>query len=1211
MTGVNSMVSAYSLVPGKEKELAVSSARSELKDCMQQLLQLEQQLEQQMLGTLRLQMQGIQGFARLCAGDQFEITIRCGTRQKWKCRGKILKDNVQSWDCSEQLFRPGLHEPLVIRAVELRGLTKKICLGEKQCELRHLLAARPQLMSICLNTTGTLKLHLIATWNPLHMPATDVSGKSATLGSVGVGGGLTKSKSFLGSSTSLLARWTGSGSHHQPGTLSNNYSGLSKSISSYNVGTMNSLGGVHGVGGPGSHMGTLSGGSIASGQMEILDVDYYHHPHLFNGSETGARLARQSSALSERLRPTRPHSYHPSNGGPCLTPIPSPTGGSPCPEESPRALSPDNGSVAGEQENSRAESHVDSVSGADPSSGHHSTAMVNSATSPTAGNNVSAVAMDGNRAPALGQQSAGTPSSTSSRGSSIHLTGTSSSGFGSSSSYCGSSMPNSTLTSPDCESPPATNSYCNDDDDNHHHRHHCPRPSTSTNHKEIIVQATVHPEPPPPAMEMPRSCSMPAALTTSNALSATAPRHQNFSSTPSSSLTSPEMPEQSANGHHMETYSSQTQAQSQPPPPAQLFFNVTDTLINLISALEDIQGQYSELGSLHQHVLDLYRLCCQMGKLRASHTSLQQQQICSSSTNSSVARNKNRIRRKSDASEISMSVESALECFDFLNQVTTDSDSSPEHELHNTSESLRSVRATKAAFAAGRPLPPSRSSSIRGNADSSYPAHYGDTTSITSSTDEHHSSHSQHQHRMNGSTTSDDAHSVDASPAGQANDGVAAVDEGNTEGGTGSEQLDIALMSHLTYCQRLLENLGAFGPLRSRERHSLDKLRAQSQPLATLVRLCVNARDHLQFTLQLRQDHLGQVASTNAEEAERFEGQLRTAFHRLQTAQRAELHLQTSADTRVARLWQLVCAMHANPNAFGGSPPGMNITSQPFEDQLLCVTSAGFVWALAQFTRVHALRSGSTFQPPLAWLSDEGQNLQSTCQLITQRLLDAPTFETDYVVTVLQVRLYLTEEGASVEHLLRAHAQEAQLLHVLCTGDPLAVKGALRKFKRTLPPREPLHALALLLLRPDQLLVSVVQQHFVQAAANNSLRTAVSLVAFDWQVDPKLWLILIHLPFFFFSPLTKPTPPPHQMIDQFVEALENDSPAVRQAACLVLLILGSQDCLEQLAFVCCADTEPEVRAQARQTLLNAGPRGTQLYEESQLFTNGFQGLTVK
>src|SRR5690606_33178155 len=146
---------------------------------------------------------------------------------------------------------------------------------------------RPQLMSICLNTTGTLKLHLIATWNPLHLP---LDAKQLT----GGGGILTKSKSFLGSSSSLLSRWTGGAS--QPGTLSNNYSGLSKSMSSYNIvgGTLSSTGLSGTLKNDLKSPSMLINSSGSGGQLEILDADYFHHPHLFAGSETGARLARQA-----------------------------------------------------------------------------------------------------------------------------------------------------------------------------------------------------------------------------------------------------------------------------------------------------------------------------------------------------------------------------------------------------------------------------------------------------------------------------------------------------------------------------------------------------------------------------------------------------------------------------------------------------------------------------------------------------------------------------------------------------------------------------------------------------------------------------------------------------------------------------------------------------------------------------------------------------
>lgn len=84
------MASAYAFSLGKEKEVALSNARNELKDYIQTMSIIETELEQSM-GTLLLQMQGIQGFARLCTGDVFEITIKCGEKQKWKVKGKILK----------------------------------------------------------------------------------------------------------------------------------------------------------------------------------------------------------------------------------------------------------------------------------------------------------------------------------------------------------------------------------------------------------------------------------------------------------------------------------------------------------------------------------------------------------------------------------------------------------------------------------------------------------------------------------------------------------------------------------------------------------------------------------------------------------------------------------------------------------------------------------------------------------------------------------------------------------------------------------------------------------------------------------------------------------------------------------------------------------------------------------------------------------------
>ena len=44
------------------------------------------------------------GFARLCPGDVFEVTMRYGS-QKWKAKGRIEKDGSQRWDVADYIFK--------------------------------------------------------------------------------------------------------------------------------------------------------------------------------------------------------------------------------------------------------------------------------------------------------------------------------------------------------------------------------------------------------------------------------------------------------------------------------------------------------------------------------------------------------------------------------------------------------------------------------------------------------------------------------------------------------------------------------------------------------------------------------------------------------------------------------------------------------------------------------------------------------------------------------------------------------------------------------------------------------------------------------------------------------------------------------------------------------------------------------------------------
>ena len=78
-----------------------------------------------------IEMKGIQGFARICPGDVFEITLKYGDQQKWKTRGKILKDGKQQWENQQVVFKALLDEVLSIKAVEVRGLGKNLTLENK------------------------------------------------------------------------------------------------------------------------------------------------------------------------------------------------------------------------------------------------------------------------------------------------------------------------------------------------------------------------------------------------------------------------------------------------------------------------------------------------------------------------------------------------------------------------------------------------------------------------------------------------------------------------------------------------------------------------------------------------------------------------------------------------------------------------------------------------------------------------------------------------------------------------------------------------------------------------------------------------------------------------------------------------------------------------------------------------------------------------
>ncbi|PNJ61304.1 RIPOR1 isoform 13 [Pongo abelii] len=122
--GAYNMVRAYTTgSPGsREARDSLAEATRGHREYTESMCLLESELEAQ-LGEFHLRMKGLAGFARLCVGDQYEVT-------------------------------------------ELKGLANHVVVGSVSCETKDLFAALPQVVAVDINDLGTIKLSLEVTWSP-------------------------------------------------------------------------------------------------------------------------------------------------------------------------------------------------------------------------------------------------------------------------------------------------------------------------------------------------------------------------------------------------------------------------------------------------------------------------------------------------------------------------------------------------------------------------------------------------------------------------------------------------------------------------------------------------------------------------------------------------------------------------------------------------------------------------------------------------------------------------------------------------------------------------------------------------------------------------------------------------------------------------------------------------------------------------------------
>ncbi|XP_053721966.1 rho family-interacting cell polarization regulator 1-like isoform X2 [Synchiropus splendidus] len=163
--GASKMVAAFNSATGsREARESLSEANKGYRECTEHMCSLESELESHM-GEFHVKMKGLAGFARLCAGDQYEVLMRYG-RQRWRLRGRVEVSNKQVWDSEEYIFLPLVTELLSIKVTELKSLANHVVVGSVSCEMLDLFCPLPQTLAVDINDLGTVKLNLEVTWSP-------------------------------------------------------------------------------------------------------------------------------------------------------------------------------------------------------------------------------------------------------------------------------------------------------------------------------------------------------------------------------------------------------------------------------------------------------------------------------------------------------------------------------------------------------------------------------------------------------------------------------------------------------------------------------------------------------------------------------------------------------------------------------------------------------------------------------------------------------------------------------------------------------------------------------------------------------------------------------------------------------------------------------------------------------------------------------------
>ncbi|CDW58687.1 hypothetical protein TTRE_0000701201 [Trichuris trichiura] len=117
------------------------------------------------MGSISFRPKGVAGFARVTRGDQFDIVIKHGA-QKRRMRTKVGLEREQEWNPPEVVFKCAFGEVFELKVQEAKSFSKATLL-DTFLHYSELTVPEPVVLSIDLKRSGTLKLYIMVSWDPL------------------------------------------------------------------------------------------------------------------------------------------------------------------------------------------------------------------------------------------------------------------------------------------------------------------------------------------------------------------------------------------------------------------------------------------------------------------------------------------------------------------------------------------------------------------------------------------------------------------------------------------------------------------------------------------------------------------------------------------------------------------------------------------------------------------------------------------------------------------------------------------------------------------------------------------------------------------------------------------------------------------------------------------------------------------------------------